>query len=50
VEIIFPSKYNNKKSKTMTCMMTDYLKGLTSKILNCIDVGIDLIALLVRVV
>jgi hypothetical protein len=50
LEIILPNKYNKKKSKIMTCMMTNCLKGLTLKILNSIDVVIDLIALLIGVV
>ena len=38
MEIILPNKYNKKRSRIMTCKMTDCLKGLTLKILNSIDI------------
>jgi hypothetical protein len=47
---ILSNRYNKKKFRIMSCMMTDCLKGLNLKIVNSIDMVIDLIALFIEVI
>ena len=46
MEIILPNKYNKKKSTIMTFVMFNCLESLAVKILNLIDIMIDLMVLL----